>query len=266
MDFTRVNLDRWNEVTDIHVNSKFYDVEGFKNGKCTLMSVELEELGDVTGKSVLHLQCHFGMDSLSLSRLGAKVTGVDFSDRAISVAENLRDELSLAARFVCSDVYQVPNVIHDEFDVVFTSYGVIPWLSDLKRWADVIYTSLKPNGFFYIAETHPILSIYDLDETGQLVASYPYFNKAEIQCHSDVTYGDRSKKLRNTTSYQWDHTLSDVINALITAGLTIEFVHEFPYGAYEKFPGLMFKDQDGWWKFKANQFIPMLFSIKATKR
>jgi SAM-dependent methyltransferase len=264
-NLTDFNLQWWNEITDVHFSSEFYNVKEFLQGKSTLKSVELNELGDIKGKSLLHLQCHFGMDSLSLVRLGADVTGIDLSDKAISLAQKLNADLGLSAKFVCSDIYRTPEIIQEQFDIVFTSYGVLCWLSDLEKWAEIIYSRLKPGGFFFIAETHPVMAIYEVDKSGNLTAEYPYFNKGAVECLSDRSYADRTVELTNTKTYQWDHTLSDVINALISAGLQIEVIREYPYCAYEKFPGLMFKDNDGWWKFKDKQFLPLLFSLKARK-
>ncbi len=137
-EYLKKNKELWNELTAIHAGSEFYDVDGFKRGKCSLSSIELEELGDVSGKSLLHLQCHFGLDTLSWARLGARVTGVDFSDKAIDLARSLSRDLKIEADFVQSDIYDLPDNLDGEFDIVFTSGGVLPWLPDLKRWAEII--------------------------------------------------------------------------------------------------------------------------------
>ena len=124
-EYLKKNRELWNEITPIHARSAFYDVEGFKKGRSTLDSIELEELGDVSGKSLLHLQCHFGLDTLSWARRGAKVTGVDFSDEAITQARSLSEETSIKANFICSNIYDLPDVIEDQFDIIFTSYGIL---------------------------------------------------------------------------------------------------------------------------------------------
>src|SRR3972149_9735810 len=178
--FKAANLALWDEWTSIHVRSKFYDVEGFKRGEVRLDSLEREELGDVTGKSLLHLQCHFGLGTLSWARLGATVTGADFSAKSIEQARALADELGIPAHFVCSDVESLPDNLSGQFDIVFTSYGVLPWLPDLKRWAEVIAHFLTPGGIFYIAEAHPISYIFDDTEgVNDLVVKYPYFARDE---------------------------------------------------------------------------------------
>nr|HMQ81182.1 class I SAM-dependent methyltransferase [Ignavibacteria bacterium] len=136
--YIEVNRDLWNKKTPVHVTSEFYDVASFKKGKSSLNPAELEALGDVSGKSLLHLQCHFGMDTLSWARLGAKVTGVDLADKAIDAARELNAELGLDAEFICSDVFDLKNVLDKKYDIVFTSYGTIGWLPDLDKWADIV--------------------------------------------------------------------------------------------------------------------------------
>ena len=156
----QVNRRNWNERTPVHAASDFYDVEGFKAGRITLRDLERREVGEVSGKTLLHLQCHFGLDTMSWARLGAKPTGVDFSDAAIDLARSLNDELGLGVRFIHSNIYDLPGVLDEQFDIVFTSYGVLCWLPDLDDWARVASNHLKPGGVFYIAEFHPLMGTY----------------------------------------------------------------------------------------------------------
>ena len=157
----RVNRDNWNERTPVHAGSDSYDLAGFKAGRITLTDVERREVGDVSGKTLLHLQCHFGLDTMSWARLGAKATGVDFSDDAITLASALNEELELGARFIRSNVYDLPNALDEQFDVVFTSYGVLNWLPDIAGWAEVVSNHLKPAGVFYIVEFHPFAAVFE---------------------------------------------------------------------------------------------------------
>lgn len=172
------NRESWNKRTPIHKASVFYGLDGFKKGATSLNKTELEELGDVKGKKLLHLQCHFGMDTLSWAREGAIVTGVDFSEDAIVSARELAEELHLPATFICSNVYDLLQ--HQElagsFDMVFTSYGVIGWLPDLNQWAAVIAFLLKPGGLFYMAEFHPV--VWMMDEHFDFIKYY--YHNAEI--------------------------------------------------------------------------------------
>jgi SAM-dependent methyltransferase len=260
------NRHHWDEVTPIHERSEFYDVAGFKAGRNTLKSIEVEEVGDVNGKSLLHLQCHFGMDTMSWARLGARVVGVDFSEEAIALARSLSAELGIDAAFICSNIYALPEVLADKFDIVFTSYGVLPWLPDVNKWAEVIAHFLKPGGTFYIVEGHPFTVVFDNEsDTKELRVSYPYFHSAQpARWDADGTYADKSAMVTHPT-YEWTHSLGDIINALIAAGLKIEFLHEFPFGCYAHFP-FMVQGDDGWWRLKdGDGTIPLLFSLKATK-
>ena len=260
------NLRHWNEVTPIHEKSEFYDVEGFKAGRCTLMPLEREELGDVCGKTLLHLQCHFGLDTMSWARLGAKVTGVDFSDKAIELARSLSKELGLEANFVQSDIYRLPEVLKGEFDIVYTSYGVLCWLPDLSGWAKIINHFLKDKGTFYLVEAHPINNVFENErDTKELKVSYSYFHSPQpTRWEADGSYADKNAKVINPT-YEWTHPLGDIINALISVGLRIEFLHEFPYTCEDHYP-FMEKGEDGWWRLKGDKVtIPLMFSVKATK-
>ncbi|KAB1188083.1 MULTISPECIES: bifunctional 2-polyprenyl-6-hydroxyphenol methylase/3-demethylubiquinol 3-O-methyltransferase UbiG [Haloferax] len=267
-DFRSTNRDHWDELADLHPSTPLYDVDGFLDGESSLMDLERDELGSVEGKSLLHLQCHFGMDTLSWAREGATVTGIDFSPKAIEMARELRDEAGIdagQARFVESDVYELPENLDGEFDIVFTSYGAITWLSDIGRWAEIIDHFLTPGGTFYIAEVHPVVGA--VSETNGEFAKfeYPYFSDEVHRFESDEGYAS-DDKIEHGTTFYWAHTTGDILNALITAGLDIEFVHEFPKICYERFPNLVEGD-DGWWRFPTGKpDIPMTLSIRATKR
>ena len=265
--YKNANREYWNECTPIHAKSKFYDVDGFKSGKSALMSIEREELGDVSGKSLLHLQCQFGLDTLSWARLGAKVTGVDFSDKAIDLARSLSDELGINAEFVLSNVYDLPDVLEGQYDIVFTSYGVLVWLPDLTRWAEVISHFLKPGGVFYIVESHPFGDVfYNEEDATELRLHYRYTSlpSEPDEVGPGPTYTDGSPKLSSTT-YEWNHSVGDILNSLVSAGLTIEFFHEFHFAGWPALP-MMKKGEDGWWRLPEGQdSVPFLFSLKATK-
>jgi len=265
-DYMNANRALWDELTPIHARSAFYDVEGFKRGRISLMNIEREEVGDVAGKSLLHLQCHFGMDTLSWARLGASVTGVDFSEKAIALARSLSQELDIPARFLQANIYDLPEMLSEQFDLVYTSYGVLGWLPDIQGWGQVVAHFLKPGATFYIVEGHPFLMIFD-DAPG--VTSYrmglPYFQGPEpLRFEGNGDYADPKAQVTHP-SYQWIHPLGEITSALTEAGLRIEFLHEFPVCAWQALPFLEESD-DGWWRVKDGMIsIPMTFSIKATK-
>ncbi len=271
-EYMKGNRDLWNEITPIHVASYFYDVEGFKHGRSSMLyPIELEEMGNVSGKSLLHLQCHFGMDTLSWARLGTKVTGVDFSDKSIELARSLSEELGIVADFICSNIYDLPENLKGTFDIVYTSDGVLCWLPDLKRWAEIISHFLKSGGFFYILEGHPFSRVFDdSPDATELKVKYSYFHtpepsKGKRYLSAWESEGDCAVPDAVVThgSYEWTHSLGDIINALISSGLKIDFLHEFPMIFY-KCLSFMEQEDDGRWRLKGDK-IPLIFSLKASK-
>ena len=266
-EYLKGNREHWDELVPIHLKSEFYDVEGFKSGKSSLNAVELDEVGDVSSKSLLHLQCHFGLDTLSWARMGARVTGVDFSGRAIELARSLSKELEIDARFVLSDVYDLPNALDERFDIVFTSYGVLYWLPDIKGWAKTVSHSLKADGIFYIVESHPFSHVFDDEDATDLRYRHPYFHRPEpmvLEPDGKGSYADPNATIA-TTEYGWNHSMGDIVNALISAGLRIEFLHEFAHGAYRQFP-FMDRGDDGLGRLKNyRDGVPLMFSLKATR-
>ena len=262
-EYMQVNQKFWNEAVNLHAKSKFYDLEGFKKTKNSLLHVELKELGEINGKSMLHLQCHFGMDTLSWANMGVEVTGVDFSKNAIDFAKELAKELKIKVKFVHSNVYDLPNVLNEKFDVVYMSYGMLCWLDDLKKLAEVIAHFLKPNGIFYIVENHPFLNMLE-EENGKLTVRYSYFEGEPLRYEENGTYAT-SEQLENNVTYEWNHSISEIVNSIIEAGMRIEFFHEFPFLEF-KYNSLFRKREDGYWELiDPNTKIPLMFSIKAKK-
>jgi len=261
LNYLEKNKDSWNRRTDYHVDSEFYDVKGFLQGNTSLKSIELGLLGDVKNKSVLHLQCHFGQDTLSLARMGAEVTGVDLSDNAIKNANLLAEKANLKGEFICCDVYSLPVHLDKQFDIVFTSYGTIGWLPDLDKWAKIISHYLKPGGRFVFAEFHPVVWMFDNDFER---VDYSYFNVAPIIEIESGTYANRNAPI--TQEYiSWNHPLNEVLNSLLENGLTLESFHEFDYSPYNCFNNTE-EFEPG--KFRIKTFenkIPMVYALAAVK-
>ena len=262
-ELTRRN---WNERTPIHAASAFYDVAGFKAGRNTLSDIERTEVGSVDGKSILHLQCHFGLDTMSWARLGATATGVDISDAAIDLARKLNDELRLGVRFIRANVYDLPDLLDDRFDIVYTGVGAICWLPDLDAWAEIVARFLNAGGTFYILDVHPMSLVFEAvqDRHGKpdLRPVYSYFpDPAGLLDHGErPTYAGTTPI--KTPVYEWQHSLSEVVNALLQAGLTIESFNEFPVAPYPAFPHM--RQSDGWWRLpERDGSVAFLFSIKA---
>ena len=262
---TDANRALWNEWTGVHEASAFYDLAAFKAGRDTLRPLEVAELGDVAGKTLLHLMCHFGQDTLCWARRGARVTGADLSDKAIDLARSLTTELGLEARFLAGDIYDLPAKLDERFEIVFTSWGVLTWLSDLPRWGLLVADFLAPGGSFYLAEIHPFAMVLDVHDDGALVLDYSYLSEGAAGCYeSDTSYADPDTVCANTVSYQWDHTLGEIVGALIDAGLVVEFLHEWPFSAYRRWPSMV-KDEDGWWYLPDRRDVPLSFSLRAHK-
>lgn len=262
--FLEKNRLAWNQYTGAHLKSEFYDLPSFRQGKSSLHSTELKELGSVKDKTVLHLQCHFGQDTMSLERLGAECVGIDISDESIKEANNLAGELKLNSRFIQSDIYHLEKNIRESFDIVFTSYGVLFWLPDLTKWADIIYSLLRKGGSFYIIEFHPFLETID-EEFGFF--KYPYFRNTgnkPLKFVETGTYADKNAPISSET-YGWPHPIGETTTALCDAGLQVQFLHEFPYSHYNILPDMMEFSDDKFHHKELKDRIPYMFSIMATK-
>lgn len=268
--FLQVNREHWNAATPLHLGpGEVYDVEAFKRGASTLLPIEREPLGDVAGRSILHAQCRIGVDSMSLARLGAHVTGVDFSEEAIRAARSLSDECGLSCRFVCCNIYDVAAHVKEQFDIVYASYGVLCWLPDLPAWCRVLADRLRPGGSLILIDGHPLSYCIDAgDDDGPRVRR-SYFSDGKPEFCPPDEEGDHDYHAANTpvgrATYEWTHTLSDIVNAVAGAALTIRRLGEHPELCYRLFPQ-MTKDEDGLFRLPAEQALyPMLFSLKATR-
>ena len=259
-----VNQETWDKKVPIHYKSEFYDVDGFLKGATSLKHYELKELRNIEGKTLLHLQCHFGQDTLSLSRLGAICTGIDISKEGIKQAKQLNIKTGLNATFIESNLYDVPKNVNGKFDIVFTSYGVIGWLPDLKTWGEIIASKLNEGGVFYMVEFHPIAWMFSYLESPPKLM-YSYLDRDVIYEEYTGTYTNKNAEILSK-EYGWNHGLGEVVTALSNAGLHIEFLHEFEKSPYNIFPE-MDETEDGMFVLKDNeQLFPLIYSIKATKK
>lgn len=255
------NKALWDQKVDIHKASDMYDLENFLKGKNMLNEIELTALGNVEGKSILHLQCHFGQDSLCWARMGAKVTGVDMSPKSLALARELNEQLNLDVDFVLSNVLELKDHLTGQFDIVYTSYGTYTWLPDLDQWASVIQHFLKPEGIFYIADFHPVIYMYD-HSSGRFV--YNYFNSGKPYEETTTgTYTDFDAPIEHK-EYFWCHGLSEVMQPLLRQGLTLLDFQEFPYSPYNCFED-MTEVEPGKYVYKPALSIPHVFSLKMVK-
>jgi SAM-dependent methyltransferase len=271
-----LNRDHWDESTTIHTAGNVYGIDDFKAGRCRLHRIEVEQVGDVSGKSLLHLQCHFGIDTLSWARRGAKVTGIDFSPKAIEAARRLSKETGVPGDFVCSNLYELCAHLDGQsaFDIVYTSYGVICWLPDLVEWGRIIAHFLKPGGLFYIIEAHPVARMFPMEQDMPKVGAFrpwmSYFhNPAGARWPGEADYAN-PEVVHQVGAHDWQHSMADIVNSLIGAGLQIESLHEFPFCAWPVVAGCevveRFSDSHAYYGLPASQVqIPLMFSIRARK-
>lgn len=260
-NYLELNKNTWNKKTALHVQSEFYDMPSFLAGKSSLNEIELAYLGDVKNKKILHLQCHFGQDSLSLARMGAEVIGVDLSDAAIEKARQLNKELGLNANFICCDLYSLPEHLNETFDIVFTSYGTIGWLPDLQKWAGLISKYLKPGGQFVFAEFHPVVWMFDNDFTK---VEYTYFKSEPIVEEEVGTYADRVDQTDFKT-ITWNHGIGEVLTALIDNGIQIEAFKEYNYSPYNCFSHTKEIEPGKYIIEKIGAKIPMVYALLGKK-
>ena len=258
-NYLDINRTLWDNRAQHHFDSDFYDIPGFLAGQNSLKQIELALLGDLKDKKVLHLQCHFGQDTLSLARLGAKVTGIDLSEVAIQKANVLAQKTGLEARFIVSDVLTLDQHLEETFDLVFTSYGVIGWLPDLVPWGRIIGKFLKPGGQFVMAEFHPVIWMFD-DDLKQM--EYSYFNRGLIIAKEEQSYAGAAEK--NLEAHCWNHALADVLQALLQAGLSITDFQEYSYSPYDIF-GESVAVPGGFQVKGKEDILPYVFSIIAAK-
>jgi len=264
-----VNRRLWDAWTKLHEDAPFYDLAGFREGGIRLADYELAEIGPVDGLSLLHLQCHFGIDSLSWARLGARVTGVDLSPKAIELASRLARELGLDARFIESDVYELPGRLEEQFDLVYTSRGVLGWLPDIRRWADVVARYVRPGGRFYITEIHPVAQAFENEgvQPGELRLEYPYWEHRDplvFPVHG--SYADPDADVGEQEEHGWNHGLGEIATALIDAGLEIVSLREYDFVDWPM--DVLVRSEDGRYRLpkEVKGELPLFFSLLATRR
>jgi SAM-dependent methyltransferase len=264
-DVERRNQALWDEIAPVHLKA-YKEVALLRENKEVLDEIELREVGDVAGKSLLHLQCHIGSDTLAWARHGAVVTGVDFSAESIACAKQLSDELGLPGTFIRSNIYDLRSVHEGQYDIVYTSKGVLCWLKDLDEWGRIIAHYLKPGGSFYLMESHPIIMALEEEKGGKLSFTHPYFHKdtpTEWK-PGDPDYADGNYVPKHGSS-EWEWTVSDIVNALLSAGLELEFMNEYEKLFFRLFSS-MTTDDERWFRLpKYSKKLPLLLTLRARK-
>jgi SAM-dependent methyltransferase len=260
-----LNRAMWNERVPLHLKSSLYDVPRFKAGALSLRAHEIKDLGDVAGKDLVHLQCHFGKDTLSWARLGARVTGLDFSEAAIAAAARLAREIGVDARFVTADVYDASAALgRQTFDFVYTGVGALCWLPDMERWAKVVFDLLRPGGQLYLFEFHPLKWIFDPNAKGPVIKD-DYFTPAQGFREGGVTYADATAPPSPTPTIQWNHPLGEVVTALIAAGLRILSLRELDGDVLRQWP-MMVRGEDRMYRMPPDMpSLPLMYVLRATR-
>jgi SAM-dependent methyltransferase len=266
------NRAHWDEKVGLHLGPRGYDLTSLRARRRRLNAIEEAELGPVDGKRILHLQCHFGADTLTLAQRGATVVGLDFSPPAIIAASKLASELGLTdrARFVQADLYDAPAIISQPaaFDMVFVTWGAITWLPKLRRWAEIVAHFLKPGGSLYLAEAHPAALVFDdaaLLPDGRPGFFAPYFSREPVVMDEAHDYVDETATARNATTYTWIHPLSDIISNLMAAGLVLDWIHEHDAVTWRMFK-ILAEDASGLFRWPDRPWLPLAFSLRATRR
>ena len=263
------NRRNWDDRVPIHAASSLYNLDGYVNDPSHLSSVvefDVRYVGDVAGKTLLHPQCHIGTDTLSWARLGAAVTGIDFSGPAIATAADLATRMGIDARFIESDVYAAPAILDEQFDVVYTGVGAICWLPDIRRWAQTMATFTKPGGSFYMREGHPVMWSLDWERQGdELRIQLPYFERDTPETFEEaVTYAGEGT-LASTTIHSWNHGIGQILTALLDVGFRIDRFEEHRFLEWSALPQMV--ERDGRWYLPDDErdLVPLMYSLLATK-
>jgi len=271
-EWLRANRASWDEQVGVHLGPRGYDLSRLRAGSGRLNAIEEAELPVVRGKRVLHLQCHFGADSLTLAQRGAEVVGLDFSAAAVEAARALASELGLSdrARFVQAEVYDAPQAVPlpHGFDLVFVTWGALCWLPDIRRWAETVATMLGPGGSLYLADAHPAAYVFDDDRRspqGLPGIFAPYFSREPVVTEDLRDYADPEARLASATIYTWIHPLGEIVTGLIRSGLALEWLREHDAIPWRMFEVLV-EDASGLYRWPDKPWLPLAFSLSASRR
>ncbi|MDF0731623.1 class I SAM-dependent methyltransferase [Pseudomonas entomophila] len=266
-----LNRTSWDERAPLHAVSRDYEVELFVQRPEHLSEVvrfDLPRLGDIRGLRTLHLQCHIGTDTLSLARLGAQVSGLDFSPASLAQARRLAERCGTPIDYVESDVYQAASVLPvASYDLIYTGVGALCWLPDIDAWAANVAALLKPGGRLFLREGHPMLWAINEEHGDRLQVEYPYFeHAAPTVWFSDQTYVDSSQRLAHTETHVWNHGMGELVTALLAHGLRLTALEEHQSIPWEALPGQMDKGADGEWRLRElPERLPLSYTLQALK-
>ncbi|HEX7746068.1 MAG TPA: class I SAM-dependent methyltransferase [Micromonosporaceae bacterium] len=272
-DYRGLNRANWDERAPAHAASPDYALDRFVADPEYLSEVvrfDLPRLGDVAGLRGAHLQCHIGTDTISLHRLGARMTGLDFSGASLAEARRLAATVGADVDFVEADVYDAAGVLGEGgFDLVYTGVGALCWLPDIRRWAQVVTALLRPGGRLFLREGHPMLwAVDDPRPDGLLVVEYPYFERPEpLVWDEGGTYVETDATFQHTVTHEWNHGLGEVVTALLAEGMEITMLEEHDSAPWNALPGQTVRDEDGEWRLLDRPWrLPQTYTLQARKR
>jgi SAM-dependent methyltransferase len=264
-----VNRARWDELARVHGQDDYYDVDGFLAGGCALTARERAEVsaavGGVAGVDLLHLQCHFGLGTLSWARLGARATGLDFSAVAVERARRLADAAGLTATFVRADAQHLPDQLAAAFDLVFASYGVLCWIADVSAWMRTAATAMRPGGKLVLVDVHPLAQM--IDTADPITCGFPYQGGAPRRFRAAGSYASSATDLRNQETVQYPHGLGEIVTAAVGAGLRVDALTEYldadgPEGRRDH---MVHSDDGRWLLMVGGQPVPVQYALRATR-
>lgn len=259
-NYFEANRQLWDNKARLHLHSEFYDQASFEAGKSSLNAIELGLLGAVEGTKTLHVQCHFGQDSLSLVRMGAQVTGVDFSPQAIATAQEVAKKLDLSAQFICCNVLDMEQHLEEKFELAFASYGISGWFPDFGAWAQQVAQRLNIGGRLVLVDFHPALWMFDDNFTH---LQYSYFNKQLIEEIEDSTYTGQAQQ--TLPCYSWNHSLADILTAFMEVGLELKQFREYDYSPYPCFSKVVPRPEGGYYIQGLEGKLPMVYGLEMVK-
>ncbi|MCY7264412.1 class I SAM-dependent methyltransferase [Pseudomonas protegens] len=271
-EYLTLNKTNWDERAPLHAASSDYAVQRFVDDPQFLSDVvqfDRPLLGDIQGLRGVHLQCHIGTDTLSLARLGARMSGLDFSSASLAEARTLAQRCNTPIDYHESDVFAATDVLpRGEFDLVYTGIGALCWLPSIERWAQTVGALLKPGGRLFIREGHPMLWALDEEQRDSLQVAFPYFECSEpLVWDDDATYVETESSLKATVTHEWNHGLGEIISALLAQGLEITGLVEHQSIPWEALPGQMVVDERGEWRLKEAPWrLPLSYTLQAVKR
>ncbi|UZE33103.1 class I SAM-dependent methyltransferase [Pseudomonas sp. B21-059] len=271
-EYLTLNKTNWDERAPLHAASADYAVQRFVDDPQFLSDVvqfDRPLLGDIQGLRGVHLQCHIGTDTLSLARLGARMSGLDFSSASLAEARTLAQRCNTPIDYHESDVFAATDVLpRGEFDLVYTGIGALCWLPSIERWAQTVGALLKPGGRLFIREGHPMLWALDEEQRDSLQVAFPYFERSEpLVWDEDTTYVETESSLKATVTHEWNHGLGEIISALLAQGLEITGLVEHQSIPWEALPGQMVVDERGEWRLKEAPWrLPLSYTLQAVKR